>query len=204
MNEIAEIFNISESTLYRYLNFLRSKELVYDHSDNLVLKSIKQLGNHHKKTTLIINEGLSLFDVSCLLYAKVIEKKARQMSYRESLRRYGRGDSCNNGACEIPFYPSMSLRIMAKLLNFSEFKAFLVEKRLNDLGVIRTHKPKPVFIVDNFTDTECISDYPGKRFVVAGKLFEKFSQKLEFLQFPMFLKSFSYKQLIKLKKYIRY
>ncbi|HEY5122709.1 MAG TPA: hypothetical protein VIK14_03130, partial [Ignavibacteria bacterium] len=50
MDEIARSLNISTKTLYNYLNFLRSKELVCDHANNLKLKSIRDFTLTRKKT----------------------------------------------------------------------------------------------------------------------------------------------------------
>jgi len=192
MPELAGQFNVCTKTFYTYLNILRSKELVYEHSNNLVLKSLK---GGRVKTTLIVTADHSLFDITCLLYAKLIEKKARQMAFMESLRRSGRGDKFKVGLCETPFRPSLSFRTIAKLLNVSEYKAFNVTKNLVKSGVINCEKPKPVFLAGNFTALETVEDMPGRRFNIDGRLFEIFGQKIDFLQFPVYLRRFSYKQL---------
>jgi len=194
MSEIASQFDISERTFYRYLEILRSKGLICDHANNLKLKSIREFTNR-KKATLIITEGLSLFDITCLLYAKLIERKARQMAFMESVRRSGRGDRLNVRLCEIPFRPSLSYRTIAKLLNVSEYKANLVLKNLNQLKIIESKKRKFRLITEDFTNLKSIEDMPGYRFNIGSKLFENFGQKHDFLQFPVYLKRYSHKQL---------
>jgi hypothetical protein len=163
MNELALSFNISEKTLYNYFRDLRSKELVCDHANNLKLKSIRQLKSW-KKTLLEIDLSHDLWDVTCLLYAKLIERKAQQQSFRESVRRFGRGDRYKDGLSENPFHPSLSYRTIAKILNTSENKAFRVVKNLNRLGIIKTAKQKPNLITSDFTALKSIEDYPGYRF----------------------------------------
>lgn len=195
MADIAKQFAISERTLYRYLNLLKSKGLICDHARNLKLKSIRDFGSHRKKVSLLINADHTLYDISCLLYAKLIEKKARQMAFMESLRRCGGGDRLKDVLCETPFRPSLSLRTIAKLLNVSEYKAFQVTKNLVRLKVITCEKPKPELIASCFSDIKSIEDMPGRRFTIDGNLFEIFGQKIEFLQFPVSLRSFSYQQL---------
>jgi hypothetical protein len=194
MNEIAREFNVTSRTLYNYLNFLRSKELVCDHANNLKLKSIREFGSR-KKISLLIESDHSLFDITCLLYCKLIEKKVRQMAFVESVRRSGRGDGFKDGSCEIPFRPFLSVRTIAKLLNISEYKSFLVEKNLIRLGAIQTEKQKPEFLSESFRDLKSIEDMPNYRFVVEGKLFEIFAARIDLLQFPVFLRRFSYKRL---------
>jgi predicted DNA-binding transcriptional regulator len=195
MNEISMEIGISESSLYRYLNFLKSKDLVCDHATNLKLKSIRDFGSHRKKVSLLIEADHSLFDITCLLYCKLIEKKVRQMALVESVRRSGRGDKFKVISCEIPFRPFLSIRTIAKLLNISEYKAFIVEKNLVRLGVIRREKQKPEYLSECFTDLKSIEDMPGYRFTVEGKLFEIFAARIDLLQFPVFLRRFSYKAL---------
>jgi len=198
MKELAESLNISEKTLYNYLNFLRAKGLICDHATNLKLKSIRDFGFHRKKISLLIDPDYSLFDITCLLYAKLIEQKARQIAFAESVRRFGRGDRFKYRLCETPFQPSLSIRTMAKLLNISEYKMYLVEKNLNRLGVIKSEKQKPEFLSGNFTNLKSIEDMPGRRFTINGSLYEMFGSKIDFLQFPVFLKKISIRQFKKL------
>lgn len=201
MNEIAGELNISTKTLYNYLNFLKTKELASDHASNLKLKSIRVFESRWKKASLLIKPGYSLFDISCLLYCKLIEKKARQMAFIESVRRSGRGDRFKDGLRENPFRPSLSVRTIAKLLNISEYKSFLVEKNLVRMGLIQTEKQKPEYLTESFGDLKSIEDMPGYRFVIEGKLFEILAQKIDFLQFPVYLRRFSLKQLKRIYLY---
>jgi hypothetical protein len=197
MDEIANEFNISTKTLYNYLNFLKSKELVCDHATNLKLKSIREFSTNRKKALLLINEAHDLFDVTCLLFAKLIERKAHLQAFAESARRYGRGDRFKRVLCESPFRPSLSYRTIAKLLNVSEFKAFEVMKNLNRLQIIESENQKPQKVSGNFTDLKSIADYPGYRYNIGSKLFEVFGARVHFLQFPVHLKKISSKQYLK-------
>jgi len=193
MEVIADRFNISEKTLYNYLNFLRSKELIYNHSDNLVLKSIRPYLKRIK-TVIYIDDTFTLFDISCSLYGKILEQKAKQIAFRESVRRVGNRDKCKREFSETGFRPSLSIRTIAKILNCSDFKAVKIIQNLNRLQVIRTEKQKPKFISQNFKALNFISDYPGYRFNLGNALFEKVANKIEFLQFPIFLKRISIQQ----------
>ncbi len=116
MDEISGLFGISTKTFYNHLNILRSKDLIFDHSTNLMLAKIKC----RRKSLIEIDENYSLWDVTCLLYAKLIERKARQQAFKVSLRRFGRGEKLNSELCENPFHPSLSYRTIAKLLSISE------------------------------------------------------------------------------------
>jgi len=199
MDEIAGMFDISSRTLYSYLNFLRSKELICDHANNLKIKSIREFTTR-KKSIMLLTDGHNLFDVTCLLYAKLIEQKAKQQAFAESARRFGRGDRFISVPGESPFHPSLSFRSIAKILNCSESKAFKVIKNLNRLEVLRTEKQKPQMLSDNFTELRSVEDYPGYRFNIGSKLFEIFGTRVELIQFPVYLRSISMKQYL---KYIR-
>jgi DNA-binding MarR family transcriptional regulator len=144
IKEIAGKLCVSESTIYRYVKVLRSKDLVFDHASNLCLKSIREFKGG-KKTALIIPENYNLFDLTCMLYAKLIEKKARQMAFSESLRRSLRGDRFNDRLCESPFRPSLSMRNIAKLCNTSLQTTKLVIINLERLNIMKTEKQKAEF-----------------------------------------------------------
>ena len=194
MTEIAGSLNISTKTLYNYLNFLRSEGLICDHANNLKLKSIRDFRTNRKKSVLLINKDHNLFDVTCLLYSKLIERKGKQQAFAESVRRFGRGDRFISGLCENPFRPSLSYRTIAKLLNISESKAFRVIHNLNRLEVIRTEKQKPQLLSKNYTALQFIEDLPGYRFNIGNKLFEMFGNRIEFIQFPVYLKNITIRQ----------
>jgi hypothetical protein len=203
MSEVAEMLGISTRTLYNYFNFLKSKELVREHDDNLVMKSVRDFEGR-RKSQIIINEGYTISDISCLLYAKLIERKAHQQAFAESVRKFekrggkaGRSDEFNRMLCEDEFRPSFSYRSIAKIINSSEKKAFEVVKNLNRLGVIKSENQNPRKLSDNFTDLKSIADYPGYRYNIGTDLFEIFGAKIQFLQFPIFLKSISIKQYLK-------
>ena len=193
MKEIAATLNISKKTLYNYLNFLRSKDLVCDHTTNLVIKSVKKFIGK-QKAIIIVDNDHSLFDITCLMYCKLIERSAKQQAFAESVRRFGRGDRDISNNSESPFRPSLSYRTIAKLLNVSEFKVFKVIKNLNRMEVIKSETQKPKLLSKDFTGLQYVDDMPGYRYNVGTKLFEIFGIRIEFLQFPVYLKKISLKQ----------
>lgn len=199
MTEIAGMFGISNRTLYNYLNFFKSKDMVCDHANNLKIKSIREFSTR-KKSILLLNENYNLFDVTCMLYGKLIEHRAKQQAFAESARRFGRGDRFVSVPGESPFRPSLSFRTIAKICNCSEYKAFQVIRNLDRLKVLKAEKQSPQMLSNNFTELGSIEDFPGYRFNIGSKLFEIFGTRLNFLQFPIYLKSISMKQYL---KYIR-
>jgi hypothetical protein len=195
MDEIAKQCNISTKTLYSYLKVLRAKELICDHANNLKLNSIRDFKTSHKKTVLLINSDHNLNDIISLLYAKILEEKAKNQAFLESVRRFGKGDQFKSGLCGNPFRPSFSYRNIAKLLNISESKAFRIIAHLNRLEVIKSAKQKPQMIKENVTGLKYyVEDLPGYRFEIGNKLFELFGCKHDFLQFPVYLKNITIRQ----------
>jgi hypothetical protein len=193
MKEIAERLNISEKTLYNNLNFLQVKDLVCDHANNLKINSIRAYSGRIK-TLIYMDDNNTLWDVSCLLYGKVIEKKARGMAFMESVRRFGTGDRFKRGFCENPFRPSLSYRSIAKILNVSEFKAVKVMQTLTRLQVLQTEKQKPIRVSEELPSLNSLEDLPGYRFNFKGQMFRQFGNLISFLQFPVSLKRITIKQ----------
>ncbi len=193
MNELAPVLGVSTRTLYNYLNFLKKKNLASDHATNLQLKSIKQFLTR-KKAVIYIDDNYNITAVCHLLFAKLIEQKAKCQAFAEAVRRYGRGDRHISAFSAIPFRPSFSYRNIAKILNCSEYCAFTVVKNLERLKVINTEKQKPQKVTDNFTALETVEDLPGYRFNIDNRLFEVFGIKIDFLQFPVFLKPLTIQQ----------
>jgi hypothetical protein len=199
MSELAGQFNISTKTLYNYLNILRSNDMVCDHSNNLKLKSIRDFRINRKKCVILLKDDYSLWDIICLLYGKLIEQKAKNQAFKESVRRFGRGDRYNSNPCEIPFRPSLSYRTIAKLLKTSEYKAFKIVKNLNKLEVLKAVKQKPQLISNSYSALNYIEDLPGYRFNIGTRLLELYGNRIDFIQFPVYLKRITirqYKQLI--------
>jgi len=194
MNEVARQFNISTKTLYNYLKILRFKGLICDHASNLKLRSVKEFKRNRKKTVLLINNSYSLFDITCLLYCKLIELKARYQAYAESVRRYGRGDRFDSVPSENPFHPSLSYRTIAKLIKSSECKAYKVVQNLIRLRVIKIIKQKPQVLSENFTSLQFIDDFPGYRFNIGETLYEQYGNRIDFLQYPVYLKKITSRQ----------
>jgi hypothetical protein len=142
-----------------------------------------------------------------MLYGKVIERKAKQQAFTESISRFRksisgfrRGDKSISKRCESPFCPSMSSRTLAKLLNVSEFKARMIVKNLERLGVLWVHKQKPRLVSRVPFPLEFLYDLPGRRFKIRDSVFEQFGSRLEFLMFPVVLKRMTVR---KFMKYIR-
>jgi hypothetical protein len=185
--ELAGMFDISINTLNSYLKKLKEEGLIVDHSDNLKLKSLRDFNKRGKKCIILISYSHSLVDVVCLLYGKVIERRGKQQAFVESARRFGRGDKLNSGLCENPFHPSLSYRTIAKLINVSEYKAFNVINILNRLEVIRTLKQKPKLISRDYFDLHSVEDLPGYRFIIGKRLYKQYGNRIEFLQFPIYL-----------------
>jgi hypothetical protein len=196
MKEVATTAGVCEKTLYGYIKLLRSKDLIYEHHGNLCLKSIRTF-TRRKKLTLVIPDSYDLNDISSMLYGKLIEKKASQMAFSESLRRSLRGDKLNDRLRESPFRPSLSFRNIAKLCNLSLQTTKLVIQNLERLGIMKFEKQKPEFISNDFTELDAVKDYPGYRFNIGKRLFEIFGQRIELLQFPVFLKRIDYRRLKK-------
>ena len=194
MNELAQQSNISTKTLYNYFNILRSKGLIIDHMTNLKLRSVKEYKVTRKKTVLLINENYSLFDITCLLFCKLIESKARQQAFAESVRRFGRGDRFDSVPSENPFHPSLSYRTIAKIIKSSECKAYKVIQNLIRLGVIRVVKQKPQIISENFTPLHVIEDYPGYRFNIGRTMYQQYGNRIDFLHYPVYLKKITPRQ----------
>jgi len=193
MKEIADRLNISEKTFYNYLNHLRAKDLVCDHANNLKIKSIRAYSGRIK-TTIYMDDNNTLWDVSCLLYGKVIEKKARAMAFKESLRRFGRGEQFKRGLIENSFRPSLSFRTIAKIINCSEYKAVKVVKTLIRLRVIETEKQRPELISEGLPGLKALDELPGYRFNFKGNMYQQFGNLFSFLQFPVSLQRITIKQ----------
>lgn len=197
MKEVADRLNISERTLYNYLTFLRAKDLITDHSNNLKICSIRPFLTRRKAVIIMSNEH-SLFEIECLLYGKIIEKKARGMAFMESLRRFGTGDRFKRELSENPFRPSLSYRTIAKIINCSEYKAVKVVKTLTRLGTIETEKQRPELISEGFPGLNSLEGLPGYRYNYKGQLFRQFGNLFSFLQYPVTLQRITIRQF---KKY---
>lgn len=195
INEIACILAISNKTLRTYIKVLKNNGLVYDHQGNLILKSIRKLPQKHSKCIIYLNEDHSIKEICDLLYGKIMEQEGKKQAYMESIRRFERGDVPKSKHSESPFSPSMSLRTVAKYLNVSKERAGRIIKNLNNLGVIKTERKKPVLIssdgsiIKNYTE-----DFPGYRFAVGSKLYLEYGDRHSFLQFPIYLKSITVRQ----------
>jgi len=201
MNELSGMFDICPKTLYSYLNILRYKNLVYDHSNNLIIKSIREF-SVNRKCTILIEEDYTLNDIVCLLYGKLIERKARKQAFGELIKSMGGTDKQRSKFCERSPHDSLvtlSYRLIAKVLKVSEFKSFKVLKNLVRLGVIKIHKQPPIYLNVNFTELEYVEDLPGHRFNIGNKLYAMYGSEIEFLQFPILLKPMTLKVYKRLK-----
>jgi hypothetical protein len=194
MDEVANQFNLSPKTLYNYFKILMDRNLVFDHSGNLIIRSIRHFGLSRKKTTIYLDDSKTVFDITCLLYAKILEDRAKKQAFKESVRRFGKGDQFKSGLCGNPFLPSLSFRTIAKILHISENKAFRVVKNLNKLGVIKSQKQKPQLKGNVSAVMYSIEDLPGYRFAIGNNLYEQYGCKHDFLQFPVCLRNITIRQ----------
>lgn len=217
---ISKELHLSMKSMYSYVKLLRSKGLIYDHSDNLIMKSFQvirfELGGLWKKCTLIIPDSYNLFDIECLLYAKILEDHARKQANRVRLkeagkiygenpvRRNGGEDRRIKGLSETPFHASLSYRTVGKILNLSNNKAIKVIKNLNRLNVLNSKRQKPGLIMKNanWLNIDFLNDFPGYRFISAGSLFEQYGMEHEFIQFPIIVKGMTLRQFKKLNSNI--
>lgn len=203
-DEISEMLGVCTKTLYTYLKFLKEKGLACDHATNFKLKSTKEF-SCREKTIISISSNHSINDISCLLYAKLLEQSAKRQAFAESLRQFEKPpeDKPISTFCEIPFRPSISYDAIARILHCSVFKAYQVAKTLVKLGIIEIDKQKPRIIGKDSTRGGCLKyaeDLPGYRFTLSNYLFEKVSNKLNFLLFPVYLKPISLRQYLKYKR----
>jgi predicted transcriptional regulator len=193
MKELAGQLDVSEKTLYNYLNFLRSKDLVYDHATNLMIRSQKPyLGKN--KAVIEVKNDYSLFDIETLLYCRIFEKKAKKMAFKQSLRRFETVDGSNGNFGEKLFRPSLSFRTLAKILNSSENKAIKVIRNLTRLGVIEVEKQPIKIVTRDYLPLALIEDLPGHRFTIKNVTYEKRSNRYLF-EYPVYLKKFTIRQI---------
>jgi len=69
---------------------------------------------------------------------------------------------------------------------FSKSDALRILKRLNELGVIRTHKQSPKLISKHGSGIEFYAeDMLGYRFSIGSRLYEQFGNTHEFLKYPI-------------------
>lgn len=186
MGELAAMLNISERTFYRYVNQLKDLGLAKEYSANLMLISKKEFKSR-RKARVTISEENSLFEIECMLYGKILEKKARGMAFRESLRRFETGEQLKCKLPENPFCPSISIRSIAKLINSSEYKAFQVLNTLKRLNILTYERQKPKLIDSGLIDLNAISDLPGYRFHLSGKTYQVYGVRIDFVEYPLFL-----------------
>jgi hypothetical protein len=74
--------------------------MAFDLKDNLILISLREFSPKRRKSQITINEDSSLFDIICLLYSKLLGRKAKQQVCMESKRRIERGDQDKSMLCE--------------------------------------------------------------------------------------------------------
>jgi hypothetical protein len=202
MDELAKMFDICPKTLYSYFKVLRSKNLIFDHSNNLVLTSIGKFCID-RKCSILIQEDYSLSDIVALLYGKLIERKAGKLSFGELIKKMKGADVEKSNNCEkrpLSSLVKMSNRLIANVLKVSEFKSFKVIKCLEMLKVIIVHKQPPILIKNNFTDLVSVEDFPGYRFNIGTRLYSRAASEIEFLQFPVVIKPLTLKLYKRLKK----
>jgi Mn-dependent DtxR family transcriptional regulator len=188
MEELASLVGVSPKTLYTYLKELKEEGLTVERDNNLILKSIRKINNYRNKVSVLLEENLSLTDITDLLYAKVLEEEGKKQAFMESIRRFERGDQHISKHGESPFSPSMSVRTIAKHLNVSLTKAARLRDNLNRLGVLKTDKNKPMLLtMDGGRLQHYLEDKPGYRFNIGSRLYEQYGDRHWFLQYPVYL-----------------
>ncbi len=202
MLEFSEKFNVSKQTLYTYFKILENKGLIYQHTNNLVLKSIHTIKKElkdHKQCKVTISDNDSLFDVQCRLYAKIIERHGKKIATMEAYRRFGIREWRNMGTVETDFQPSLSIRNIAKLLQINERTAKKVINNLERLTVLISKPQKPILKGD-VINPALLEDYPGYHFIHENNLYVQFGNKIEFLEYPLKIPKISLKQYLNIYK----
>lgn len=202
MAEVAAEFNISTKTLYTYVAILRSKDMVFDRDNNLILRSIRDFGTKRNVARILATNKNSLKEIKCMLDAKILEQQAKKQAYMEGLRRFEKGDQFKDRLGENSYSPSMSYRTIAKVLHCSEKKAFDVVMTLNKLEIIKSTKQKPILISRTAGGLEHYSENlpGGYRYSIGSHLYEQYGCRQTFLQFPIRLKKMSIKEYKRLDK----
>ena len=189
MPGIAKELNISTKTLYNRIKVLRDKDLVFDHHNNLMLKSFRK--ENGRKAPVLLDEKLSLAEVEALFVAQVLKKNAQHQAYCASARAFLSDDRPHGITAENPFESSFSQRTMALISSISLTKANKIVKILDSLGVVKIKKQKPRLIARNFTELSVIEDFPGHRFLIGNCLFQSVSFSYEFVQDPVFSRPYN-------------
>ena len=188
MPEIAQELNICEKTLYNRFRALRGKGLIFDHCDNLMLKSFRKEG---KRVLVLLDEKQSLAEVEALLVAQVLRKNAQHQSYCASARAFLADDRDKGMTAENPLKGSFSQRTMALISSISLTKANNIVKILDSMGVVKIIKQKPRLIARNFAELSVIEDFPGHRFLIGSCLFQSVSYDYEFVRDPVVSRSYN-------------
>ncbi len=213
MKELAGRFGISEKTLYTYIRQLRENGLIVDfkgNTDNLHLAGIKTIKDELKdreKALITITDDDNIDTIACRLRAKIIEGYQTKIAFVKALRRYEKKqgkkhdlDKMAKGEGVYSPVLSLSLRTTAKVLNINEKTATKVLKTLDELGVIRLHESKPVFVCFGFIPPGYLEGYPGYKYLADAGTFVNFGTRIECLEYPVKVPKITAKLYLKLYK----
>lgn len=151
---IAQLTGLSVPTVNRYFNKLGFYGLITPQPFGWQLATIKpNRRNRHKRNnySIDIDFGANVSKIKRLLFAKVLENKAKSQALIESLYQFHRkgidARQRNEGLnTSEPLRGTMSTRYIAKLLNISVTTAMKLVEMLNSDGVLRTLKPQPEYM----------------------------------------------------------
>ena len=204
VEDICKILGISRRSFYYYINTLKRAGLIREHHSNLVFNSIGDYCNGGRSYHIEIPDGSAHRDIKYLLYSKILEHKAGCQAYCEEFRRYHEEDDhrkCTNG--ENPFQATMSYRTIARHLNVSVKSAYVIIKRLNEIGVLKTVVQRPYVIDKSGIPAKYFPEDGtelGYRFQVDGWLYEQMGSLHSFIHNPISLPKQSIRRYKKLKK----
>ncbi len=200
--ELSEQFAVSEKTVYNYLKVLTGHGLCYEHAGNLILtstKAIKRKYSDRRKTTIHTQANDSLKEIEIRLYAKLIERHAGKMAFRESLRRFFIIRDMRKTEHDVnEFKPSLSLSNTADVLHLSIRKTTSVIQQMNELKIITSTPPKPQRMPSSFNHKiNIFEDLPGHYFNTSYGLFRIFGTTHNFNEYPVKLKKITKKLYLK-------
>lgn len=117
------------------------------------------------------------------------------MASIRKFERHKRGDQLISEHGESPFYPSMSIRTIAKYLSVSKHTAAKIRDNLNRLEILRTMHSKAILLSkDAGMSKRYDDDQPIYRYTIGTRLYERYGDCHEFLQFPIYIKNITLRQ----------
>ncbi len=197
--ELAFMAEISERSVYKYIDILIKNNLAYEHHGNLCMKSVRVLKRELsdcRKCKLVITPKDNLHTIECKLYAKLFEYHAKKMAYEEQVMNVD-ADKCDSAGKQ--YDPVLSCRSVAKLFNRSVNKARDIINTLNRMAIIRTIKSKPQKVMSNAYgfDPEYTANTYRYYFLIGNDLYCQRGSTHILLQFNVCYPKLSYKQVYK-------